>query len=59
MSAVDYEVAASLGRAIIHEAAGPAFTVNCPEGDNLWLHRAIYAAAPGDVLVLATGDVVP
>ena len=79
MSAVDYEVAASLGSATIHEAAGrtgalradllpanhqgsaagPAFTVNCPDGDNLWLHRAIYAAAPGDVLVVATGDVVP
>ena len=70
MSAVDYEVAASLGSATIHEAAGrigalradllpanhqgsaagPAFTVRCPDGDNLWLHRAIYAAAPGDVL---------
>jgi 4-hydroxy-4-methyl-2-oxoglutarate aldolase len=30
---------------------GPAFTVDCPPGDNLWLHRAIYAAAPGHVLV--------
>jgi 4-hydroxy-4-methyl-2-oxoglutarate aldolase len=36
--------------------AGPAFTVTCPPGDNLWIHRAIYAAAPGDVLVVATGD---
>ena len=79
MSAVDYELATSLGSATIHEAAGrtgalradllpanhpwsaagPAFTVNCPCGDNLWLHRAIYEAAPGDVLVVATGDVVP
>jgi 4-hydroxy-4-methyl-2-oxoglutarate aldolase len=33
---------------------GPAFTVDCPPGDNLWLHRAIYAAAPGDVLVADT-----
>lgn len=30
---------------------GPAFTVDGPPGDNLWLHRAIYAAAPGDVIV--------
>ncbi|WP_117000311.1 RraA family protein [Desertimonas flava] len=37
-------------------AAGPAFTVQCPSGDNLWLHRAIAAASPGDVLVVATGD---
>lgn len=33
---------------------GPAFTVDCPPGDNLWLHRAIYAAGPGDVLVADT-----
>lgn len=33
--------------------AGPAFPVRCPVGDNLWLHRAIYAAEPGDVLVAA------
>ena len=36
--------------------AGPAFTVLCPPGDNLLIHRAIYTAAPGDVLVVATGD---
>lgn len=30
---------------------GPAFTVDCPPADNLALHRAIYAAAPGDVIV--------
>ncbi|GII25076.1 RraA family protein [Planosporangium mesophilum] len=35
--------------------AGPAFPVLCPVGDNLWLHRAIYAASPGDVLVVQTG----
>src|SRR2546426_12794749 len=39
--------------------AGPAFTVQSPPGDNLWLHRGIYAAAPGDVLVVATGDSAP
>jgi 4-hydroxy-4-methyl-2-oxoglutarate aldolase len=31
---------------------GPALTVNSPGGDNLWLHRAIYTAQPGDVLVV-------
>lgn len=30
---------------------GPAFTVHGPGVDNLWLHRAILAAKPGDVLV--------
>lgn len=31
---------------------GPALTVHSPPGDNLWLHHAIYAAQPGDVLVV-------
>jgi 4-hydroxy-4-methyl-2-oxoglutarate aldolase len=31
---------------------GPAVTVHSPGGDNLWLHRAIYVARPGDVLVV-------
>lgn len=30
---------------------GPAFTVHGPGADNLWLHRAIAAAQPGDVIV--------
>jgi 4-hydroxy-4-methyl-2-oxoglutarate aldolase len=30
---------------------GSVVTVHCPPGDNLWLHYAIYAAAPGDVIV--------
>lgn len=34
---------------------GPAFTVRCAPGDNLWLHRGMYQAAPGDVLVVETG----
>lgn len=34
--------------------AGPAYTVHVPAGDNLWIHRAIYAASPGDVLVVYT-----
>ncbi len=34
---------------------GPAFPVACAPGDNLWLHRAVYSAAPGDILVASTG----
>jgi 4-hydroxy-4-methyl-2-oxoglutarate aldolase len=30
----------------------PAVTVSSPGGDNLWLHRAIYTAEAGDVLVV-------
>ena len=33
-------------------ACGPAVTVHSPPGDNLWLHRALYVARPGDVLVV-------
>lgn len=33
---------------------GPAFTVHIPAGDNLWIHRALYDAAPGDILVVST-----
>lgn len=36
--------------------AGPACPVLSPPGDNLWLHRAIYAARPGEVLVVAFGE---
>jgi len=35
---------------------GPAVTVACPPGDNLWIHRAIYRAQPGDVLVVRIDD---
>jgi 4-hydroxy-4-methyl-2-oxoglutarate aldolase len=35
---------------------GRAYPVSSPAGDNLWLHHAIYRAAPGDVLVVAAGD---
>jgi 4-hydroxy-4-methyl-2-oxoglutarate aldolase len=35
---------------------GPAVTVHAPGGDNLWLHRAIYAAQPGDVLVVYVNE---
>jgi len=34
----------------------PAFPVHSPAGDNLWLHRAVYAAEPGSVLVVDVGD---
>ena len=30
---------------------GPAFTVDCPPADNPWPPRAVYPAAPGDILV--------
>jgi 4-hydroxy-4-methyl-2-oxoglutarate aldolase len=33
---------------------GRALPVQCPPGDNLWLHHAIYAARPGEVLVVNT-----
>ncbi|MFF2809035.1 RraA family protein [Streptomyces sp. NPDC058000] len=36
--------------------AGPAFTVHCPPGDNLMLHAAVHRAAPGSVIVVASGD---
>ena len=31
---------------------GPALTIHSPPGDNLWLHRALAIAKPGDVLVV-------
>jgi 4-hydroxy-4-methyl-2-oxoglutarate aldolase len=37
--------------------AGPAFTVHSPPGDNLWMHRAIAIAKPGDILVVFTEGV--
>ena len=33
----------------------PAFPVMTPPGDNLWLHRAVYRAQPGEVLVVDDG----
>ena len=35
--------------------SGPALTVHSPPGDNLWLHRALYAAQPGDIMVVYCG----
>ena len=34
---------------------GPAFTVNCPPGDNLAIHRCLEFVSPGDVLVIQNG----
>jgi 4-hydroxy-4-methyl-2-oxoglutarate aldolase len=34
----------------------PAYPVQTRPGDNLWLHRAVYAASRGDVLVVDTGE---
>lgn len=34
------------------KVCGPALTVQSPGGDNLWLHRALDIARPGDVLVV-------
>jgi 4-hydroxy-4-methyl-2-oxoglutarate aldolase len=36
---------------------GTAITVHSPGGDNLWLHRAVVLAQPGDVLVVYTNGV--
>lgn len=36
---------------------GTAITVHSPGGDNLWLHRALVLAQPGDVLVVYTNGV--
>ena len=38
------------------KVCGPAFTVDSPPMDNLLLHQAIYAASPGDVLVVRVAD---
>ena len=37
--------------------SGPALTVHSPGGDNLWLHRALEIARPGDVLVVHASGV--
>lgn len=41
------------------KVAGPAFTVECSEGDNLAIHIAIEQAKPGDVLVINGGGNIP
>ncbi|WP_176590532.1 MULTISPECIES: RraA family protein [Sphingobium] len=74
--AFDFESAAGLSSATVHEASGkigalpsiikpvapglklcgPAYPVQSPPGDNLFLHHAIYAAPAGAVLVIDCGD---
>lgn len=39
--------------------AGPARTVRCGQGDNLMVHAAMAAVAPGDVLVLTMPEPAP
>ncbi len=36
------------------EVCGPAITVKAAPGDNLWIHRALAMAEPGDILVVDT-----
>ena len=38
------------------KVCGSAVTVHSPGGDNLWLHRALYVAQPGDILVVHVSD---
>jgi 4-hydroxy-4-methyl-2-oxoglutarate aldolase len=40
-------------------AAGPARTVRCGQGDNLMVHAAMAALAPGEVLVLTMPEPAP
>jgi 4-hydroxy-4-methyl-2-oxoglutarate aldolase len=37
------------------KVCGPAFTVQCPPGDNMMLHKALEKARPGDVSVAVVG----
>ena len=58
-SATVHEASGGIGalsaniKPISHEmvVCGPAITVNLRPGDNLMLHKAIYVARPGDVIV--------
>lgn len=34
---------------------GPAFTVQCPAGDNMMLHKALELAQPGDIIIATVG----
>jgi len=58
-SATVHEASGGIGalsaniKPVSHEmvVCGPAITVNLRPGDNLMLHKAIYVAGPGDVIV--------
>jgi 4-hydroxy-4-methyl-2-oxoglutarate aldolase len=34
---------------------GPALPVACSPSDNLWIHRVVAQAEPGDILIISTG----
>ncbi|WP_432845114.1 RraA family protein [Amycolatopsis sp. CA-161197] len=40
----------------VPRVAGPAYTVQCPAGDNLMLHAAIHRAPAGSIVVVESGD---
>ncbi|MEU4669628.1 RraA family protein [Amycolatopsis sp. NPDC023774] len=40
----------------VPRVAGPAYTVQCPAGDNLMLHAAIHRAPVGSIVVVESGD---
>lgn len=48
-----YEIRPVWSGALLH---GPGYTVSQAAGDNMWLHRAIYAAPAGSVVVACTDD---
>lgn len=49
---VDYRIQA-LAKGV--KVCGPAFTIQCPPGDNLMLHKGLEKAEPGDVLLVTVG----
>ena len=51
MFCVDSEIKSVNGKAML----GTAFTLHIPSGDNLFLHKALELAKPGDVLVIVSG----
>ncbi|MDR2433194.1 MAG: 4-carboxy-4-hydroxy-2-oxoadipate aldolase/oxaloacetate decarboxylase [Treponema sp.] len=49
---IDYKIKPIAGGM---KVCGPAFTVQCPPGDNMMLHKALEKARPGDVIVAIVG----
>jgi 4-hydroxy-4-methyl-2-oxoglutarate aldolase len=49
---IDYKIKPIAGGM---KVCGPAFTVQCPPGDNMMLHKALEKAQPGDVIVAVVG----
>jgi 4-hydroxy-4-methyl-2-oxoglutarate aldolase len=50
---IDYSIRA-IGKGM--KICGPAFTVTCPPGDNMMLHKALEIASEGDVLVVTCAN---